>query len=154
MSQQTQSYARSIPSRRRRARNVRQRRRGAAALEFALTAIPLFLFIFGSIEFGRALMSVQSLEEAARAGCRVAILDGSTTSDVESEVQEVMQMAGIATYTVTVDPTNPTTAAQWDPVTVNISAAFADMCWLPLPRFFLNKSFSASCTMPHEGGES
>ena len=52
----------------------RSTRRGATTVELAVVAIPLFMVVFGSIEFGRAMMSVQTLEEAARSGCRVAIL--------------------------------------------------------------------------------
>jgi len=53
-------------------------RRGVTTVEFAMIAGPLFLFILGNIEFGRALMAVNCLEEAARSGARVAILRGAT----------------------------------------------------------------------------
>jgi len=52
---------------------------------------PLFMLIFlGIVEFGRALMVSQMLTNAAREACRTAVLEGATTSDVESLLNEVV----------------------------------------------------------------
>ena len=51
-------------------------------------------------------MTTQSLEEAARSGCRVAILLGMTDADVEAEVDRICAIAGITTYTVDIQPVN------------------------------------------------
>ena len=48
--------------------------RGAAALEFALLCIPLFLLLLGSIEFGFALYAKQVVASAAREGARAGIV--------------------------------------------------------------------------------
>ena len=120
------------------------------AVEFAVVAIPMFLFIFASIEFGRVLMAVQSLEEAARAGCREAILGSATDRSVESEVSEAMKMAGIANHSVNITPVALTGAAQWAPVTVRVNASLNDMTWLPIPGFFGDQTFSGTCTLPRE----
>src|SRR5947209_283568 len=60
------------------------RRWGAAAVEFAIVAPLLVSLVLGLIEFGRVLMVEQILTNAAREGCRTAVLDGSTTSDTSS----------------------------------------------------------------------
>lgn len=119
-------------------------------VEFALVAPLLFTVVFGSIEFGRALLVTQSLEEAARSGCRVAVLRGATTSEVQAEVDRILGPAGISKYTLDVEPTSIVSAERWDPVTVTVTANFADMSWLPLPRFFSGRTYVSSCTLPKE----
>jgi Flp pilus assembly protein TadG len=51
--------------------------RGAAAVEFALVLIPLFLVISGIIDFGRAYNTQETLTQAARVGARLASLGKS-----------------------------------------------------------------------------
>ncbi len=115
-----------------------------------MISIPLFLFLFASIEFGRGMMCVQTMEEAARAGCRISVIKSATTSDVEAEVAQVMQLAGIVTYDVAIEPANFTTIDRWEPITVTVSANFDDMSWLPMPGFLGGLSFTGSCVMPKE----
>lgn len=43
----------------------RRDERGASALEFAVVALPLILFMFGILEFGRAIWIEQALQSAA-----------------------------------------------------------------------------------------
>ena len=134
-------------------RSIRRRsvrRRGTVAVEFAIVAIPLFLFIFVSIEFGRAMMAQSTMEEAARVGCRVSVIRGATPESVEAEISGLMRMAGIATYTVTIDPVDFTAAEEWEPIAVTVGAEFDDMSWLPVPQVLGGMSFSASCVLPKE----
>ena len=128
----------------------KSKRAGTTVVEFAVVSPVLFLVIFASVEFGRALMAVQSLEEAARSGCRVAILRDATNSEIEDEVDRILGPAGINSRTVQVDPSSVVTADRWDPVTVSVTATFDSMSWLPLPRFFEGKSYTAECTLPKE----
>ena len=52
--------------------------RGAAAIEFALVAIPLFMFIFGIIEMGRVLWLQNALHYAVEEASRCAAVDATT----------------------------------------------------------------------------
>lgn len=110
----------------------------------------LFLVIFGSIEFGRGLMATQSLDEAARSGCRVAVLRGATTADVEAEVQRILNPSHVSNFTVQVLPTDRATAPRWTHVSVTVTASFNDISWVPLPRFLGGRTYTASCTLPKE----
>jgi Flp pilus assembly protein TadG len=86
----------------RRARNER----GAALLEMALTLPLLLLVCVGILEFGRAYQTWQVLTNAAREGARVAVLPGTTQSDVTSRVRQYMtagQLPNAATATVAID---------------------------------------------------
>ena len=61
--------------------------RGAAAVEFALIAAVLFVFVFGIIEFGRLFSELEVLTSAAREGARAAAVRG-TSEDVEEAVAD------------------------------------------------------------------
>jgi Flp pilus assembly protein TadG len=55
---------------------MRDRERGSAILEFGLIAVVLFAFIFGIIDFGRALFTYHFVANAAREGARYASVRG------------------------------------------------------------------------------
>jgi Flp pilus assembly protein TadG len=112
-----------------------RKRRGAAAVEFAIVAPVFFLLVFGMIEFGRMVMVQQILTNASREGARKAVLDGSTTADVQNTVITMMNDAKIAVGAgnVTITPTNPATAQYGDPVTVTVAVPFSQVSWLPAP---------------------
>lgn len=86
----------------------RQRERGAALLEMAIT-LPLLLFVaVGIFEFGRAFQTWQVVTNAAREGARVAILPGAVDADVTSRVQTYLEAGALsspASATVTIDRT-------------------------------------------------
>jgi hypothetical protein len=127
-----------------------RRRRGAVAVEFAFVAIPLFVFFFASVEFCRSLMAMNTLEEAAREGCRVAILKGATTANVEEEVEGLMRVAGVVQFDVQIEPATFEQLEQWSPISLTITAPYDEISWLPAPLWLRDTTFSASCTLPKE----
>jgi Flp pilus assembly protein TadG len=134
-------------------RRCRRNRQGAAAVEFALVAPLFFLMVFGMIEFGRAIMVQQILTNASREGARLAVLDSPnpTAGQVQSTVTSYLQNAGISGATVTISPTEPTTAGYGAPVTVTVQIPFASVSWLPTPMFLgTNTKLGASTVMRRE----
>jgi Flp pilus assembly protein TadG len=134
-------------------RSCRRNRQGAAAVEFAIVAPLFFLMVFGMIEFGRAVMVQQVLTNASREGARVAVLDSQTptASQVASTVTTYLQNAGISGATITINPTEPTTAGYGAPVTVQVQIPFASVSWLPAPWFLGgNTKLRASTVMRRE----
>lgn len=125
-------------------------RLGATSVEFALVALPLFVLVLASIEFGRGMMVVQAMEEAARSGCRTATLKGKTVAAAEAEIDQLMKLCGITTYTTVIEPAILRAAPQWSPVKVRVSANLADITWLPVPRFMTTGSYTATCVLPRE----
>ena len=125
-------------------------RRGAATVEFAIVAPVIFLFVFASFEFGRAIMATHGLEAAAREGCREALSWDVTTEDIETKVQNRMLKYGISDYTLTIDPASPTDANQWGPVTVRVSTTYDQISWLPVSRFLRGITLQGSCSLPQE----
>src|SRR5947209_17029419 len=95
-----------------------KKRRGAAAVEFAIIAPLLVALVLGLIEFGRVLMVEQILTNAAREGCRTAVLEGSTSSDVNTTVSNYLTGSGISgAPNPTVSP-DPSSAAPGASITV------------------------------------
>ena len=121
------------------------------AVEFAIVAVPMFLVIMICFEFCRGMMVVSTMEEAVRAGCRVAILRGATVAEVEDEVESFLDISGVECTSVVVTPSSLEAPEQWDPVSVTVHVTLGEMCWVPLPRFFKDRVCSASCTLPKEG---
>jgi Flp pilus assembly protein TadG len=62
-------------------RRLARDRGGASAVEFALVIGPFILVLFGVIEFGRLLWTLNALQETAIAGARcMGVLNSSCTS--------------------------------------------------------------------------
>lgn len=90
-------------------------RTGAAAVEFAVVAPIFLLLIFGMIDFGRAMMMSQVVQNASREGARLASTDGSTEQGVTDLVKDYLTNSlGVTSsevtvnITVTAGPGNPT----------------------------------------------
>lgn len=122
-------------------------------MELAVVSPLVFLLIFAAVEFGRLLMAMHGLEEAAREGCRKAILANTTVTDVQDTVAARLATFGISGYTMTTDPNPPTSACQFEPVTVNIVVPYTGVSWLPTPRFLGAIQLNASCTLSQESDQ-
>lgn len=59
---------------------------GVAAVEFALLLPVLFVFLFGTIEFGLVTYNMQVLDNASREGARAAIANGVDSDAVKAIV--------------------------------------------------------------------
>lgn len=129
--------------------SCRRNRRGAAVVEFAIVAPVFILLVLGMIEIGRGVMVQQIITNAAREGARWAVLDGATSSSVQSQVRNYLQQASLSSAqasaaTINVDiPTNK----YGNPATVTVSIPYAQVSWVPLPRFLNGKTLSAASTM-------
>jgi len=108
----------------------RQRRRGAAAIEFALVAIPFLFLIFTMVEFGRYVMILQILTDASREGARQAVVESATPADVEASVQTLLANCSLSGATVVVSPADFTDLWLNDEVTVTVSVSYGDVSWI------------------------
>lgn len=143
-----------------------RRRRGAAAVEMAITMIPLSMVIMGIFECGR-LMTVQEIAvNATREGARLAALSGSTAgtgtssgaTEVNYRVRSYLTAAGISTASATVTVTNLdqpsvtdlTGAGVGDRIQVGVNIPFGSVA-LTSPWFFGNASIRSTSVMRKEG---
>lgn len=150
-------------------RVLRRDERGQALVEFALVALPLFLIIFGIIDFARALNYYNDLTQLAGQGARAAAVnanpDGTAASGTSIQTQllgdldspEMQAKHSPAWTSICIAPQLPTQTG--DPVTVTASYQFH---FIPLvhsaaitlsasetERFeALSPSYSAGCKSP------
>lgn len=129
-----------------------KRRRGAAAVEFALVAPLLFFVVMCSVEFGRAMLVRQVLTNASRVAAREASLPNSTTDSVVETAEEYAEQGGVFSPTVTVTP-NPATAGVGETLTVTTTVGFDDVSWLPSSWFLGGINLQAVTAMRKEGFE-
>jgi Flp pilus assembly protein TadG len=143
--------------------NRKQKRRlGAATLELAFVAIPVFMVVFGIFEYGRLLMDWTVLNAAAREGCRYALVN-NTNSTIATDVQAVVtarlgkETASFKSVTVTLTGTHNGTATAitnlmaGDPIAVSVSGPYRFMNIIPLIPM-PSVTLSSSCTSICEGG--
>lgn len=140
----------------------RRGRCGAVAVEMALV-LPIFtMVVFGIIEFGRAFQIMQLVTNAAREGCRRAIVDGSTNVDVTTYIQTFLQQsAGVGSGSVTVTITATAATGNPDPgnnlascnakdlVTIKVSIPFSAV-QLISAKYLTGKTLSGQASMRHE----
>jgi len=129
----------------------RRDRRGVTAVEFALVAPVFFLLVFMLIELGRMMMIRQSLTNAAREGCRTAVLATTTSSSkVEAAVRNYLQsITSKASDTSTVRVTTPTglaSCASGTQLAVYVEVDYEDVSWLPLVHLGLKPTIGAKQT--------
>lgn len=136
-----------------RVRNRTKQRRGGSAVEMAIVAPVFVAILLGQIESSRLGMVSQLLTTAAREGCRVAVIPGSTASDVNTRITTVLAGSGISVGTIT--PTCPSpyewdTAPRGTAITVSLSVPYSSVSWLGTPFFLTNATVSASATLSSE----
>ena len=126
---------------------ARRDRGGAVVLEFALCAPLLFLIFFAALEFTRANMLRQSIENAVYEGARRGIVPGATVDEVVAEAQSVLNAVATRNASVTVSPTVIT--ADTLEVTVSVSVPLNDNAWIT-PKFLKDRLLTSSLTLARE----
>jgi Flp pilus assembly protein TadG len=83
--------------------SVRRRRRGSAVLDAALVFPILLSLTFGAIEYGYYFFVKNTLQGAAREGCRSGIVLNNDNTDVTTTVINYLKAAGLNSSTTTLD---------------------------------------------------
>jgi Flp pilus assembly protein TadG len=77
-------------------------RPATTAVEFAVVALPLVIILFGIVEIARGIMVQHQLTDAARVGCRVAVIEGRSDTDIDAAVTNTLAGMGISGASTTV----------------------------------------------------
>ena len=125
--------------------------RGAAVVELAVVLPLLLTLVFGIIEFGWIFMVRETLTNASREGCRVAVLQGSTQQNVTDQVAASMAGAGLTSYSVDITSSTPGNPTE----TVTVKMPYADVSLLAGYFFGGSTDFNLSATtvMRKEGAD-
>jgi Flp pilus assembly protein TadG len=130
-----------------------KRSKGTSAVELAVVSPVIVALIMGGLESARLGMVAQMLTEAAREGCRVAVVPGNTLTDVQNRITTCLAGSGISVGTVTPtcpSPYNWDTAPQGTAITVSLSVPYSSVSWLGTPFFLNDATVAASATMSSE----
>ncbi len=123
--------------------------KAAAVVEMAVVLPILLTILFGIIEFGWTFMVYQSITNAAREGCRVAVLEGSTDEDIHARIDEYMHLIGLTDYTVDIQH-----ATDDDPTeTVIVRVPYSDVSLLGGYFGPTNFDLTGKACMRKEGAE-
>ena len=138
------------------------RRRGTAFVETALVVPILLMVLLGIVEFSRAFMVAQLLTNAAREGCRQAVLQGTSTADVETLIADlVATTVGVSASEVAVtveispaegnpDPENELSQAnKRDLCSISVRLPMSAVSFIGLPET-QDLSLLGQCAMRHE----
>lgn len=123
------------------------RRRGAHAVEFALTAPLLFLFVFTCVEFARMNSIRHTVDNASYEAARVGITPDGTNADVQAAALRIMAAVGARNSTVQTTPTVIT--PETEEITVTVTTPVADNGFIA-PVFFADRELVGQTTLNRE----
>jgi hypothetical protein len=83
------------------------RRRGVAAVEFAMIAPAFLIVVFCSIEFARMSMMRNLAQNAAYESARFTMVEGATASDAKNKAEEILARLGTKGATITINGGQP-----------------------------------------------
>jgi Flp pilus assembly protein TadG len=141
----------------------RRRRQGVAAVETALVVLLTTTIVFGVFEYGRMLMDLNLLDNAAREGCRYALAN-NTSLTISTDVQGIVtgymagETASFTNFTVTVSGTKNGVASTvnnlspGDMITVTVTGTYKFLNIVPLITMPTSLTLTSSVTMGCEGG--
>jgi Flp pilus assembly protein TadG len=120
------------------------------------------IVVAGIMEFGRALMVMNLVTNAAREGARMAVIDGCTNSEVTTSInsfltQSLGQPGSAATTTITVapatgnpDPLNQVgNATTRDLITVKVQIPYNSVALIS-GKYLAGKNLTGISSMRHE----
>lgn len=141
--------------------SLTNRRRGVVVVEMAIIAPLLFLLVFGLVEFARMVMIHDALTDAARNGCRKAVLasTGSQEDDVtiltadakvrSSLIATLACAADVNKFRITFSPSNLSGVKSGETITTYVEVKYADVSWIP-PRFLGSVVLRGKASMKRE----
>ena len=133
--------------------DLKQTRKGATAVEFAMVAPTLFLLALGVFEFGRGFMVQHLLSSTARQACRYGVVPGRSTNAIQSLAASTLTAQGISgtTTAVQVDGTSTDAGSAQSnaEITVIVSVPVSSITVIPAGGY-LRGTLTGQCTMRRE----
>ncbi|GAA4411517.1 TadE/TadG family type IV pilus assembly protein [Quisquiliibacterium transsilvanicum] len=95
------------------------RQRGAAAVEFALTAIAFLTLVIGAMEFSRLMLTWNMAVETTRLGARVAVVCDKNDPAIRRRMRDMLPALSDSNIVISY-PAAGCTSLSCEPVTVRI----------------------------------
>lgn len=131
-----------------RKRNIKGQRDGAVMVEFAIVVPVLFLLFFASMELCRVAMIRHTVNNAIYEGCRVGIIPGATTGEVQGETQRILSSIGLNNVSISIAP--PVIDRSTEEITVRVDVPLDDNSFVP-NQFVAGRSVIGQLTLRREG---
>jgi hypothetical protein len=128
-------------------RRSRGGRRGAAAVEFALTAPIFFMFVLAAFEFGWFNVIRHTADNAAYEAARTSMVPGASAGEARKKANNLLGILGVRGARVTVTPA--TLTPETEEITVEIDIPMNNN-GLILPRFTKDKTIHSKSTLRTE----
>jgi len=125
-------------------------RRGAAVVEMAVVTPLLLMITFGIIEFGWVFMVQETLTNAAREAARVAVLQDSTDTDIQTRFAQAIEPTGLTVTTGMLTITHSTATNPVETVSVKVPYSRISLLGQYL-GLNIHKNIGATCSMRKEG---
>jgi Flp pilus assembly protein TadG len=116
------------------------RRTGAAAVEFAIVAPIFFIFVLGSLEFGRLNVIRHTADQAAYEAARHAMVPGATAAEARTRADRMLRIVGARGARVGVAPA--VLGPDVDEIIVTVDIPMNQNGWIT-PRFTRNSTIHA-----------
>jgi len=135
--------------------SLTNRRRGVLVVELAFIAPLFFLLVFGLVEFARMVMVHDALTDAARIGCRKAVLAStSSQEDADAKVRSSLIAtlacaADVDKCVVTFSPSDLSGVEPGTTITTSVEVNYADVSWIT-PRFLGSVVLQGKASMKRE----
>ena len=129
--------------------NSRRRRKGAAVVELTVMLPVLVLIVLGTIEAVSMIFLQQAVEISAYEAARIALVPGTSFTDVEAAADTILVQRDIFTTSVSVSPTNFGASVYGTPVTVTVTADCSDNSMFG-SLFYQGRTLTADVTMMKE----
>ncbi len=130
-----------------RRRQTNRRRRGVAAVEFALVAPVFFILMIAAFEFGRLNVVRHTADNAAYEAARHAMVPGATADEAIAKANGILAVVGARGATVSVSPA--TLGPEVDQITVTVDVPMSQNGWIT-PRITSSSVIRASSTLRTE----
>lgn len=125
-------------------------RRGAAAVEFAITAPVFFVFLLAAFEFGWLNVLRHTADNAAYEGARAAMVPGATAAEAKTKANSILKIVGARGATVNITPAVLTPSTKGVTVAVDMPMGSNGLI---LPRFTSKTILHSESTLRTERAE-
>jgi Flp pilus assembly protein TadG len=128
----------------------RPTRRGATAVEFAITAPVFFLFLLAAFEFGWMNVIRHTADNAAYEAARTVMVPGATAAEATAKATNLLNTIGARGAKVSITPAVLTPETKQ--VTVDVTVPM-NRNGLIVPRFSAAKTIRTTATLRTERAE-